>query len=306
MWIFKLVWNRSSNNWNFSDFPSKVGIVVVRDSGSFEILVILLLKLAELLFVANCWRAEKIWPTSIFTGTFSLWNCGWLGERAFFCFSWGKSRVAVGNFFLNCCYHVTVIANLSFSSCHHVTTLTNLSCSSCHHVTTLTNLSFSSCHHVTTLTNLSCSSCHHVTTLTNLSCSSCHHVTTLTNLSCSSCHHVTTLTNLSCSSCHHVTTLTNLSCSSCHHVTTLTNLSCSSCHHVTTLTNLSCSSCHHVTTVFWARVLCSLAAEDVCFTSRITLGVVLIRSLVFHVCVPECSRNGFEMHLYLMVQKKFV
>ena len=43
---------------------------------------------------------------------------------------------------------------------------------------------------------------------------------------------------------------------------------------------------------FWARVLCSLAAEEACFRMRITLGVVLIRSLIFHVCVSECSRNG--------------
>ena len=39
-----------------------------------------------------------------------------------------------------------------------------------------------------------------------------------------------------------------------------------------------------------------MAVEDACFRMRITLGVVLIRSLVFHVCVPECSRNGFGMH----------
>ena len=51
---FKLAWNRYSNRSNFSDFPSKVGIIVVRDLGSFEILVIMLLKLAELLFVTNC------------------------------------------------------------------------------------------------------------------------------------------------------------------------------------------------------------------------------------------------------------
>ena len=50
----KLVWNRSSNSSNFSDFPSNVGIVVVRDLGNFEILLILLLKLTELLFVATC------------------------------------------------------------------------------------------------------------------------------------------------------------------------------------------------------------------------------------------------------------
>ena len=41
-----------------------------------------------------------------------------------------------------------------------------------------------------------------------------------------------------------------------------------------------------VTTVFWARVLCSLAAEDACFRMRVTLGIVLIRSLVSYVCVP--------------------
>ena len=61
-----------------------------------------------------------------------------------------------------------------------------------------------------------------------------------------------------------------------------------------------------VTTIFWAKVLCSLAAEDACFRMMITLGVVLIRSLVFHVCVPECSRNGSGMRLYLLAQENFV
>ena len=61
-----------------------------------------------------------------------------------------------------------------------------------------------------------------------------------------------------------------------------------------------------VTTIFWAKVSCSLTAEDACFRMRITLGVVLIRSLVFHVCVPEGSRNGSGMHRYLLVQEKFV
>ena len=51
---------------------------------------------------------------------------------------------------------------------------------------------------------------------------------------------------------------------------------------------------------FWARgrarVLCSLAAEGAWFRMRITLGIVLIRSLVFHLfrnvlgTVPECVR----------------
>ena len=46
-----------------------------------------------------------------------------------------------------------------------------------------------------------------------------------------------------------------------------------------------------VMAIFWARILCSLAAEDACFRMRITLGVVLVRSVVSHVCVPERFRN---------------
>ena len=78
-------WNRSSNSSNFSDFPSKVGIVVVRDLGSFEILLLVFLTLAETLFVANCWRANKTWSASNVAGVFSQRNFGWLVERAFFC-----------------------------------------------------------------------------------------------------------------------------------------------------------------------------------------------------------------------------
>ena len=59
-----------------------------------------------------------------------------------------------------------------------------------------------------------------------------------------------------------------------------------------------------VTTIFWARVLCSLVAEDACFRIRITLGVVLIRSwfstFVFRNVpgtVSECVRIcWFERH----------
>ena len=64
--------------------------------------------------------------------------------------------------------------------------------------------------------------------------------------------------------------------------------------------------CHHVVANFWARVLCSLAAEDACFRMRITLRVVLVRSLVFNVCVSECSRNGYGVRPYLWVQEEFV
>ena len=84
------------------------------------------------------------------------------------------------------------------------------------------------------------------------------------------------------------------------------NLFLNCCHHVMAIANLSLNSCHHVTTVFWARVLNSLAAEDACFRMRITLGAVLIRSLVFHVCVPKCCGNGSGMRPYLWVQEKNV
>ena len=70
LWIFKNVRNRSSDSLIFFDFISKVGIVILRDLGNFEVLLILLLKLAELLFVANCWSANKIWSASFVAGFF--------------------------------------------------------------------------------------------------------------------------------------------------------------------------------------------------------------------------------------------
>ena len=85
-WILRLVWKKSSNSSNFSDFPSNVGIVVVSDFGNLEILLILLLKFAELFLFANCWRANTFWSPSIVARVFSLRNCGWLVERSFFCF----------------------------------------------------------------------------------------------------------------------------------------------------------------------------------------------------------------------------
>ena len=56
----------------------------------------------------------------------------------------------------------------------------------------------------------------------------------------------------------------------------------------------------------WVNWMTWLANWGSHFRMRITLGFVLIRSLVFHVCVPECSRNGSGMRPYLLVQKKFV
>ena len=43
---------------------------------------------------------------------------------------------------------------------------------------------------------------------------------------------------------------------------------------------------------FWARVLYRLAVEDARFRMRITLGVVLIRSLAFTQCVPRRLQSG--------------
>ena len=86
LWFFKLVWKSSSNSSKFSDFPSKVGIFVLRDLGSFGNLMLLLLKLTALVLLDKCcWRANKNWLPSIVTGLFSLRKCGWLGERTFFC-----------------------------------------------------------------------------------------------------------------------------------------------------------------------------------------------------------------------------
>ena len=65
---------------------SKEDIVILKDLGNFTILLILLLKLSELLFVANSWRANRIWSVWIVAGVFWLRNCGWFVERAFFCF----------------------------------------------------------------------------------------------------------------------------------------------------------------------------------------------------------------------------
>ena len=77
---------------------------------------------------------------------------------------------------------------------------------------------------------------------------------------------------------------------------------------VRTLGSLFYNSCHRVMSLacVWVNWMTGLTDGGSHFRMRITLGVVLIRSLVFHVCVPECSRNGFGMRPYLLVQEKFV
>ena len=52
-----------------------------------------------------------------------------------------------------------------------------------------------------------------------------------------------------------------------------------------------------VMATFWARVVCSLALKNACFRMRITLGVVLIRSLVCAICAPGRLRSGFGVAL---------
>ena len=60
---------------------------------------------------------------------------------------------------------------------------------------------------------------------------------------------------------------------------------------VTAAKTLSLNSCHHVTAGFLARVSNRLAAENAGFRMRITLGVVLIRSLVCFRRVPGRLRS---------------
>ena len=106
LWFFEPVGNKSSDGSNFSDFPSVVGILVVRDLRSYESLLMLLLKLTELLLLANCSSANKIWSASIFAGFFftaKLWlTCG----ARLLLFSWRSPKGAEGTLFLNSCHHV--------------------------------------------------------------------------------------------------------------------------------------------------------------------------------------------------------
>ena len=44
--------------------------------------------------------------------------------------------------------------------------------------------------------------------------------------------------------------------------------------------------------IFWARVLCHLVVEDACSRMRVTLGVILIRSLAYTKYVPGRLRRG--------------
>ena len=54
MMDFQFVSNRSSNSLFFSDVPSKVGIVILRELSTFKNPLMFFLKLAELLLVTEC------------------------------------------------------------------------------------------------------------------------------------------------------------------------------------------------------------------------------------------------------------
>ena len=58
--------------------------------------------------------------------------------------------------------------------------------------------------------------------------------------------------------------------------------------------------------VFLARVSHRLVAEDACFSMRITLGFVLIRSLVCTKCVPGHLPRGSGMALNKRAHEKVV
>ena len=92
--LFKLLW-----------FSSKVAIVVVRSLGSFEILSRLLLMLAELLLLRNCWMTNKIWSASIVARYSHCQTVNDLWSAPSFVFL-KFSHGAIGIHFLNSCFHM--------------------------------------------------------------------------------------------------------------------------------------------------------------------------------------------------------
>ena len=56
----------------------------------------------------------------------------------------------------------------------------------------------------------------------------------------------------------------------------------------------------------WVNWMTGLTDGGFHFRMRIILGTILIWFLVFHVCLPECSRNDSGVRPYLWVQKKLV
>ena len=64
----------------------------------------------------------------------------------------------------------------------------------------------------------------------------------------------------------------------------------------------------HVRSLIWVWIIWKTGLIDgkSHFRMRIILGMILVWFLVFHVCVPDCSRNGSRVCPYLWVQEEFV
>ena len=105
LWIIKLVLNRFSNNSTFSDFPSKVGIVVVRTFSSLQSLLMLLWKLEELLLLTNCCRANSSDLLQLSQGFSSCEISTHFWSGPFFVFR-RYSRGAIGSPFFNSSHHL--------------------------------------------------------------------------------------------------------------------------------------------------------------------------------------------------------
>ena len=186
-----------------------------------------------------------------------------------FLLAWGYTGGAISDFFVNSCHHIVVKYTLCLNSRHYVKLAVNLFCSSCHHIVAAKTFSLNSCYYVALVASLFCNSCHHVVAVACLFCNSCHHVVAVACLFVNSCHPVVAVACLFCNSCHHVV-----------------DVAC-----------LFVNTCHHEVAVFWARVLYHLVVEEARFRMRITLGVVLIRSLVCIKCVLRHIRSGYGMAL---------
>ena len=61
-----------------------------------------------------------------------------------------------------------------------------------------------------------------------------------------------------------------------------------------------------VVAFFRARVLRHLVVEDACFRMRVTLGVILIRSLVYTKNIPRRLRSGSEVALKHRVREEVI
>ena len=86
------------------------------------------------------------------------------------------------------------------------------------------------------------------------------------------------------------------------------NLVSKCCHRVRMIAILFLNSRHQVRSLVWVWINWKMGLTDggSHFRMRIILGTILNWFLVFHVCVPVCSRNGSGIRPNLWVQEKLV